>query len=313
MSLSAETPVPSGAGDLPAAARRRRLIVAAEPYAWLAPGLMLVALVMLVPLAVGISFSFQNYVIFRPAARGWNGWDNYARLWADRTFWLALANTARWTAWSVGLQFFLGLGLALLLDRPFPLRGLYQGLVFLPWAVPTFLSGLNWQWMFNPMISPLPGWLAWAGVLDAPRNILADPDLALYGPITAMVWWGVPFFAITLLAALRSIPRDLYEAAAIDGATGPQAFRHITLPFLAPMIVITVMLRTVWVANSPDLIFVMTAGGPANSSQILPTYVFTTAYRTMDFGFASALASVLMVLLVGYAVLLLIVRQRVGR
>ena len=289
---------------------RRRFLTAAEPWAYLAPGVALVMLVMLVPLAVGISFSFQNYVIFRPHARGWSGLENYLELWADRTFWLSLSNTARWTLWSVGLQLLLGLGLALILNQRFPGRAVYQSLVFLPWAVPTFLSGLNWQWLFNPVVSPLPAVLATIGALDEPRNILSDPDLALYGPITAMVWWGVPFFGITLLAALRSIPGELYEAAAIDGATGWQAFRHITMPYLMPMITITILLRTVWVANSPDLIFVMTGGGPANASQTLPNYVFTSAYKSMNFGYASALATVLMVMLIAYSVVLLMVRGR---
>ena len=298
-------------GRSPHLARRR--LPAAEPYFYLAPGVALVAIVMLVPLAVGVSFSFQNYVIFRPSARGWIGFANYVELWSDRTFWLALRNTARWTFWSVAFQLSLGLGLALILNRPFFGRPIFQSLVFLPWAVPTFLSGLNWQWLYNPIVSPLPGWLAAVGILDEPRNILSDPDLALYGPITAMVWWGIPFFAITLLAALRSIPQDLYEAAAIDGASTWQSFRHITVPFLLPMITITIMLRTVWVANSPDLIFVMTGGGPASSSQILPNYVFTSAYRALDFGYASALATVLMVLLVIYSIFLLFVRGRLGQ
>ena len=308
MSLAADNPA---TGRSPATFRRR--LLAAEPYGYVAPGLLVVALVMLVPLAVGISFSFQNYVIFRPASRGWSGFANYAEIWGDRTFWLALSNTAKWTFWSVAFQLGLGLGLALILNKPFPGRAVFQSLVFLPWAVPTFLSGLNWQWLYNPIVSPLPAALAAIGVLDEPRNILSDPDLALWGPITAMIWWGVPFFAITLLAALRSIPSDLYEAAAIDGATPWQAFRHITVPFLLPMITITILLRTVWVANSPELIFVMTEGGPANSSQTLPNYVFTSAYSSMNFGYASALATVLMVMLLIYSILLLWVRGRIGR
>ncbi len=302
---------PGRTGASPRTSRQR--LTAAEPYLYLAPGIAIVALVMLVPLVVGVSFSFQNYVIFRPAARGWSGLENYAELWSDRTFWLALANTAKWTFWSVLFQISLGLGLALILEKPFPGRAIFQSLVFLPWAVPTFLSGLNWQWLFNPIVSPLPGMLSAIGMLDEPRNILSDPDLALYGPITAMIWWGVPFFAITLLAALRSVPSDLYEAAAIDGATGWEAFRHITVPFLLPMMTITILLRTVWVANSPELIFVMTGGGPANTSQTLPNYVFTSAYSSMNFGYASALASVLMVLLVFYSIFLLWIRGRLGQ
>ena len=112
-----------------------------------------------------------------------------------------------------------------------------------------------------------------------PENILSDPSLAMWGPITANVWWGIPFFAITMLAALQSIPRDLYEAAAIDGAGPVQRFLSITLPFLAPTMAITILLRTVWIANFADLIVVMTSGGPANRTQIVASYIFTQAFR----------------------------------
>lgn len=283
---------------------------AVEPFLFIAPGVLTVILVMLVPLAIGISYSFQNFVIHLPHMRGYTGFDHYVDMWSDRNFWLSLTNTIEWTGWSVALQFVLGLGLALLLNKPFYGRRIYQALIFLPWAVPTFLSGLNFQWLFNPLISPIPHGLAAVGILEAPTNILADPDLALYGPIVAMVWWGIPFFTITLLAALRSIPNDLYEAAAIDGANPWQRFRAITWPLLMPTITITVMLRTVWIANSPDLIFVMTGGGPASSTQILPSYLFTTAYRGLDFGYASALATVLMLLLLACALVILAMRQR---
>ncbi|MBN9057579.1 MAG: sugar ABC transporter permease, partial [Rhizobiales bacterium] len=132
---------------------------------------------------------------------------------------------------------------------------------------------------------------------------------AMWGPIIANVWWGIPFFAITLLAALQSIPRDLYEAAAIDGATPFQRFRSITLPFLAPTIAITVMLRTIWIANFADLIVVMTNGGPADKTQIVASYIFTQAFRRLDFGYASAIAMVLLLLLMVYSLLIVFLRQ----
>jgi multiple sugar transport system permease protein len=124
------------------------------------------------------------------------------------------------------------------------------------------------------------------------------------------VWWGIPFFAITTLAAMQSIPKDLYEAAAIDGAGTWEQFRSITLPLLAPTLLVTVLLRTIWVANFADLIVVMTNGGPADSTQTVASYIFTTAFRRLDFGYASAVATLLLVLLLLYALAILQLRRR---
>ena len=282
---------------------------ALEPWLYLSPALLLIALVMFVPLIVGLSYAFQDIRILNPFAGGWVGLAHFETLLGDRVFYRALANTVWWTGGSVALQFGLGLGLALLLNRPFGGRKLVQAVVFLPWAVPTFLSGLTWAWLFNPVIGPLPHWLAALGILAEPYNILGDPGIAMWGPIVANVWFGVPFFAITLLAALQAIPSSLYEAAAIDGASPWQAFVQVTLPFLAPIIAITVLLRTIWISNFADLIVVMTNGGPANATQILPSYIFTTAYKKLDFGYASAIATVLLALLLLYAVLLIHLRR----
>ena len=151
------------------------------------------------------------------------------------------------------------------------------------------------------------------GLAKAPENILSNPDHALWGPIIAIVWWGIPFFAITLLAALQSIPRDIYEAAEIDGAGPVQRFLSITMPFLAPTIAITLLLRAVWIANSADLIVVMTRGGPADSTQIVASYIFTQAFQRLDFGYASAIAAVLLVLLLAYSFVVIVLRQLILR
>lgn len=291
----------------------QRLARNAEPYLYSAPALILILAVMLVPLAIGVSYAFRDMRLLNPLSGGFVGLKHFQALMSDRNFATALKNTVFWTASSVFLQFTLGLILALLLNRPFPGRGIAQALVFLPWAVPTFLSGLNWAWMFNPVVGPIPHWLFALGLMDAPTNILADPDTAMWGPIVANVWWGIPFFAITMLAALQSIPKDLYEAASIDGANGAQQFWSITLPFLAPTMAITVLLRTVWVANFADLIVVMTGGGPADRTQIVASYIFTTAFRKLDFGYASAISLVLLALLLLYSLALVSLRQMLLR
>jgi len=287
----------------------RRLADASEPYLYSAPSLILIIAVMLVPLVIGVSYAFRDIQLLNPFSGGFVGLDHFRELSQDAAFYGALKNTLWWTGASVVLQFIFGLILALLLDKPFWGRGLVQALVFLPWAVPSFLAGLNWAWLFNPVIGPIPHWLYALGLMNEPGNILSDPHYAMWGPIIANVWWGIPFFAITLLAALQAIPRDLYEAASIDGATWFQRFRSITLPFLAPTIAITVLLRTVWVSNFADLIVVMTGGGPADRTQIVASYIFTQAFKRLDFGYASAIALVLLVLLLGYSMLIILLRQ----
>jgi multiple sugar transport system permease protein len=289
--------------------RRTRLRAQFEPYLYAGPAVIAIGLTLLVPLAIGLSYAFRNMNILELADGSFVGAAHFEKLWDDADFWHALNNTVTWTIACLVLQFLLGLGLALLLNRPFLGKRLVQAVVFLPWAVPAFLSGLNWAWLFNPVVGPVPHWLAWAGIMETPFNILSDERTALWGPVIANVWFGIPFFAITLLAALQSIPDDLYEAASIDGASPLKQFWHVTLPFLAPTIAITILLRTIWIANFGDFIWVMTYGGPANASQILATYVFSTAYTQLDFGYASAIASVLLVLLMIYAAVIFRMRR----
>ena len=287
-------------------ARRGRFAVVLEPWTYLSPALVIIATVLVVPLVIGISYSLRKFSAFRSE---YVGLGQYRTMLGDEVLHGALFNTLWWTAGSLFFQFFLGLGLALLLNRPFHGRKLVQGLVFLPWAVPTFLTGLTWTWLFNPVIGPLPHVFYAIGLQAEPVTILADPATAMWGPIIANVWFGIPFFAITLLAARKSIPAELYEAAAIDGASAWQQFTKVTLPFLAPTIAITVMLRTVWIATFADLIFVMTAGGPAGSTNTIATYIYVSAFRALDKGYASAVAVLLLVLLIIYALIVIQIRR----
>lgn len=290
--------------------RRRPTLAGIEPWLYLSPALVLLVAVLLVPLVIGVGYSFRKFSAFKSE---FVGLAQYRAMLADPVLGNALVNTLWWTVASLVLQFFLGLGLALLLDKPFFGRRLVQAVVFLPWAVPSFLSGLTWAWLFNPVIGPLPHWLFALGLKAEPTNILSDPATAMWGPIIANVWFGIPFFAITLLAALKSIPSELHEAAAIDGATPWQRFTKVTLPFLAPTIAITVMLRTIWIATFADLIFVMTEGGPAGSTATVPVYIYVSAFKSLDKGYASAISVLLLVLLILYALALISLRRTLVR
>ena len=296
--------LPGGRG-----ARSGRLARRVEPWFYTAPALFVLGAVLLVPLVLGLSYAFRDVRLLSPTSGAFVGLEHFRDIAGDRIFRNALKNTLWWTFCSLFFQFLLGLLLALLLNRRFAGKRLVQSLVFLPWAVPTFLSGLNWAWMFNPVVGPIPHWLVALGVMAEPVSILSSPEHAMWGPIVANVWFGIPFFAITLLAALQSIPRELYEASAIDGASRWQQFTSITLPAIAPTIAITLMLRTVWIANFADLIVVMTSGGPANSTQIVSSYIFTLAFRKLDFGYASAVATVLLALLLLYSLAVLAIRR----
>ncbi|WP_244563379.1 carbohydrate ABC transporter permease [Pantoea rodasii] len=176
--------------------RYTRWLRLAEPWFYLSPGLLLIALFIFVPMAIGISYAFQSMNLLNPMESGWVGWDNFAEMFDDRRFFKALGHTLNWTVSSLLLQFFFGLALALLLNREFRFRRWVQALVFLPWAVPAFLSGLTWSWLFNPVVGPLPQWLSNLGLLSEPYNILSDPQLAMWGPIIANVWFGIPFLPL---------------------------------------------------------------------------------------------------------------------
>jgi len=201
-----------------------------------------------------------------------------------------------WVVAAVGLQFLLGLVTALLLNQSFWGRSVARALVVVPWALPSVIIGLMWTWMYDLNLGVFNDMLLRAGLIDAPVAWLAQPSTALGAVILALVWQGFPFFSVMILAGLQTIPATYYEAAAMDGATRWQMLRYITLPSLREVIATALLLRMIWVANSLDVILVMTGGGPGYATHTLPLYAFLKAYSGMEFGYASAL-SLLMTLL----------------
>jgi multiple sugar transport system permease protein len=273
------------------------------PYAFLAPALLVTAAVILFPVLQTGWMSLHDYVLFRPRDVPFVGLGNFVRAFNDPVFWVSLWNSVLWIGLVISFQFALGLGAALLLNQSFWWRGIARALIVVPWALPSVIIGLMWTWMYDFNLGIFNDVLLRTGLIDAPIAWLARLDTTLYAVILALVWQGFPFFAIVILAGLQTVPQELYEAADMDGATPLQKLRFVTLPSIAEVIATALLLRTIWVANSLDVILVMTGGGPGYATHTLPLYSFLKAYSAMEFGYGAALALILtgLLLFVVYA------------
>ena len=282
---------------------------ALTPWLLLTPAMLVTCVLVFIPAAETVWMSLHQVILFRPRLRPFVGLANYARSLADPVFWSSLANSLIWVVAAVALQFLLGLATALLLNRRFGWRGIARALVVVPWALPSVIIGLVWTWMLDFNLGLVNELGTRLGLPDHPVAWLSQPGTAMAAVILAVVWQGFPFFAVTLLAGLQAIPAELYEAAALDGAGAAAQFRHVTLPGLAAVIATSLLLRMIWVANSLDLILVMTGGGPGTATQTLPLHAFLTAWSGGDYGQGSALAVILTLLLLG-VVLAYLARSR---
>ncbi|MEZ4293955.1 MAG: sugar ABC transporter permease [Polyangiaceae bacterium] len=255
-----------------------------QAYLLVAPAVLLLAGVTVYPIVAAAWLSFHRMILVFHEQR-FIGLDNYAFLLHDGRFWSALGNTAYFSVVAVILELLLGLGIALLLTAAVPGRGFLRAAILVPWAIPTVVSAKLWAWLFNPdhgvVTSMLP-------VQDV--NLLGTPGYAMHAAIVVDVWKTTPFVALLLLAGLQTIPQDLYRAAEIDGASRWRAFRSITLPMLRPTIAITLVFRTLDAFRVFEAVYVLTDGGPANTTETLSIYAYKTLMRSGDFGYGSALS-----------------------
>ena len=272
-----------------------------DAFFLLLPVILLLLLFIAYPLVNTVALAFQDYRLTSVQSAKFNGLANFKAIVTDPYFGLILRNSLIFTFVTVLLQFFLGLVLALALNKPFRGRNIYQAIVFLPWSISALVIGFTFRWLYNAEFGPVNDLLIKLGILKEKVSFLGDGRLALLCVISAMVWYAVPFFGIMLTAAFQSIPTDLYEAAEIDGSGAVKKFWYITLPYAKPTIILTLLLRTIWIFNSADLIYVMTNGGPANATHTLASYMFSKAYSTLDFGQTGALGVLFMAGLLLYA------------
>ena len=271
------------------------------------PAFLFVILFLYFPLAKGVVMAFQNYNMFDLTNVHFIGLDNFKAVISNPniSFVQILLNTLIWTVFSLLFQFILGFGLALLLKKPFAGRGVYSGFVFYGYALSGFAIGLLWSWLFNGQFGLFNDILIRLSLIETPLGFLSTPKLAMMSVIITNIWYGVPFFGIMLLAALQSVPNELYEASTLDGCGAVKQLFYVTIPYIKPTIVSTILLRTMWIVNYPDIIYAMTNGGPVNSTNILATQMINEVFKQYDYGQGSAFGVVIMLILFIYSVIYL--------
>jgi ABC-type sugar transport system permease subunit len=271
-----------------AARQRRRQTRAA--YLLLAPGLTLFVVFRVYPLLEGLRLSFTNARLGRATA-AFVGLDNYARLLADTRFHVSLVNTAFYAVASTVPILLLPLLLALALNRG-ALRTLLRSVFFFPFTLSVVTVGLAWLWLLDPVVGPFNYYLRALGVPT--RSWLADPQTAMWAIIGTTVWWVTGYYLVVYLAGLQDIPRELYEAAALDGAGGARSFVAITLPLLRPVLLFVVVTHVIGSFQLFGQVFVLTGGGPGDATRTVVQHLFETAFQNFfQFGLASAMAWVL--------------------
>ena len=271
-------------------------------YLLLLPSALLITAVVLYPTVYGMQLSFREMRLNRPdLGTGWVWFKHYERMLSDGVFWISLRNTAVWVTFSVATEFLIGLIAALALNRNLPGSKILAVLILVPYFLPNVVAGHMWALMLDPRLGVINDLLVKTGLLTGYKAWFADPATAMAAAIVVEAWHSFPFFTLLIMAGLKSIPSDLYKAADIDGA-GPFAqLRLITIPMLKTIIAAAVILRVISLVNSPDLLLILTGGGPGRSTQVLSLYAFQNAYKDFNFGYAGALSVVMFALLMIFA------------
>jgi multiple sugar transport system permease protein len=244
-------------------------------YLFLAPALLVILGLVAYPFASAILLTFQEKTAGAPGR--FIGLANYRELLANDVFIRTVFNTVVYTGFGVGLKFLLGLSMALVLNQERWGKNLFRSFLLIPWAIPTVISALNWRWIYDDASGLINNVLVRLNLVSESISWLSDPNLAMLSVIIVVVWQGTPFFTMSFLAGLQAIPKELYEAAEIDGASMLQQFWFITVPRLRPVFITAAMLSAIWTSASIQFVYILTNGGPADRTQIFPTLAYNLA------------------------------------
>jgi len=278
------------------------------PYLLLAPAGIFISAVILYPILYGVYLSFTDQGL-PGSPTEIVGLSNFSNLLNDALFHGIAGNTVRWVVVTVMSVMVLGFCLALLLNRPFPGQPFARGLLLIPWTLPTVAIAIVFQWLYDPQVGTLNQVVT---SLGWPRlQIIGDLQVALNWVAIPVIWRFYPFVMLMLLAGLQSINQEYYEAAAIDGANAWERFRQITFPLIRPILLLVAILQFIWLFNHVDIIWLMTQGGPANSTHTLATYAFYLAYKKFDYAEASAIGVIMLLILLISAIAYLRMQERI--
>ena len=278
---------------------RGRMIAFADRHMepiFIAPAMVVTIVLLAWPICMSIYYSFTNKSLLGKPVE-FVGLSNYVSVLQNSEFYISLWNTVVYTVLSLSLQLLFGFIVALALNRITRFKGLFRTLCLIPWAFPMIIVSFTWSYLLNDIYGIVNGKLLAWGIVSQPIQFLADPKLAMITVSLINVWFGVPLFAINILASLQTSPKELYEAAEMDGATVWQRFRFITLPFVRVVVGLLIILRTIWIFNSFDLIFLLTGGGPGVSTQTMPIFAYRMGWTLYSLGRSSAVTILLLIIL----------------
>ena len=274
---------------------KQRYRNALSGYLFILPALGVMCILILYPLYQ--TFFMSLYEELSAQRLVFVGLKNFKEVLTFDYFPKTLLNTVIWTGGVVVFQFLTGLGVAALLNTKVRGIGLVSSLVLIPWVTPGVIAAIIWTWLYHPLYGVLNEILQFLGIVESYKAWLAEPKVALWAIVVAGIWKGFPFSMIMFLAGMKAIPQDLYEAAKVDGANAFARFWYITVPSLAPIFKITLLLLTIWTFNYFDLVYAMTRGGPGHSTEILATLIYKLAFDHWRFGSASSLAVIMFLIL----------------
>jgi multiple sugar transport system permease protein len=310
--LSEKVPAAAAAGTGP---RRRRRRTPWRAAGFVIPVWAYVLCFYVYPLVSNVKMGFQNYTVssFYTGSAPFVGFANYTAVFRDPQFVSIVVNTVLFTIGSLAFQFSIGLALAMFFRRVFPLNGVLRSLLLVPWLLPLVVSGTVWRWMMYNDSGVINQTLLHLHLISQPIPWLVSTSMSLVAVIVVNVWVGIPFNMVILYGGLQALPEQVFEAAAIDGASAWQRFTRITLPMLRPVILVVLTLGLIYTVKVFDVIMLVTQGGPANSSQTLTTYTYDLSFNQLLFGRGAAVGNILILVAVVFAgVYLRAVRDQEG-